>query len=499
MRALLACLLLLLARGASASGSTIGSAEGATVFTGISTEPVPYVQFSEGWDALLGVDYSNVWSRSVTGSGASAVQDGGILQLTVSSAAVDSVDLKSLAGYKNSDVSAMESFRAWVNFTTATHVNLLREFGAYNQSGSDGFGIQVSGAQASVVVRRASVGYKTNIPSLSDTAWHLLEIKVQNGTSVVVLVDKGIVYSSKAVSGLLVNDKSFSPEIRMVNSGALTSTSSFFCAHISVADEAGAGGVLSKAAAVDDTGISRLFMSDTAGRMISADPSIQGILNTLEYPFTSTAPIAANMWTKALSYSIPAGFYMQLRQFDSASSVANYPSRIVSDMYMGQYNANTNAFSQGNFFDSTIGQYRSSLEAEVTTVFVGTCTLIITYTNQSNSGGRVGTVNISTVPIVGAKFPMTLQAGDFGIKAITNVSRSRTTTGVVSLRGITELAYNYNASANSTEKNSFDGDGLYIPVGVTGTINLEFTASSLAVATRRLRALYSLILKKRLQ
>ena len=133
MRALLACLLLLLARGASASGSTIGSAEGATVFTGISTEPVPYVQFSEGWDALLGVDYSNVWSRSVTGSGASAVQDGGILQLTVSSAAVDSVDLKSLAGYKNSDVSAMESFRAWVNFTTATHVNLLREFGAYVQ------------------------------------------------------------------------------------------------------------------------------------------------------------------------------------------------------------------------------------------------------------------------------------------------------------------------------------------------------------------------------
>jgi hypothetical protein len=210
---------------------------------------------------------------------------------------------------------------------------------------------------------------------------------------------------------------------------------------------------------------------------------------------TSIAPYIVNLWRELLIYNIPAGYVFNLLYFSAYSATANYASRVVRDVYFGQYTIGTQSYSQGNTFATIDPQYAPILEAKVTTIIATTVTLTITYINENGTAGRTGTVTMTNGDPVGTKRRVTLQSGDFGVKSVTAVARSGAATGTVQLRGIFELGYIHNTTANLPIQISYLPTGVYILGGVGGQINLEIIASSVTATTRQVNALYSLFLK----
>lgn len=70
---------------------------------------------------------------------------------------------------------------------------------------------------------------------------------------------------------------------------------------------------------------------------------------------------------------------------------------------------------------------------EVSTILgAGTPTLTVSYTNSEGTAGRTGTIGpITTTSQVGTWHPMTLQAGDVGVRSVQSVTQSATMTSGV--------------------------------------------------------------------
>lgn len=84
-----------------------------------------------------------------------------------------------------------------------------------------------------------------------------------------------------------------------------------------------------------------------------------------------------------------------------------------------------------------------NLAMEVTaTLGSGTPTLTVTYTNSAGTGSRTGTIGpISTTSQIGMFYPMTLQAGDDGVRSVQSITSSATmTSGSVSFVLYREIA-----------------------------------------------------------
>lgn len=83
------------------------------------------------------------------------------------------------------------------------------------------------------------------------------------------------------------------------------------------------------------------------------------------------------------------------------------------------------------------------LAMEVTaTLGAGTPTLTVTYTNSAGTGSRSGTIGpILTTSTLGTFYPMTLQAGDSGVRSVQSIQSSATmTSGSVSFVLYREIA-----------------------------------------------------------
>lgn len=83
------------------------------------------------------------------------------------------------------------------------------------------------------------------------------------------------------------------------------------------------------------------------------------------------------------------------------------------------------------------------LAMEVTaTLGAGTPTLTVTYTNSAGTGSRTGTIGpILTTSPLGTFYPMTLQAGDLGVRSVQSIQSSATmTSGSVSFVLYREIA-----------------------------------------------------------
>jgi len=460
----------------------------------LSVTHPPFIKFSEEFIDNT-IDDTNIWSWAKSGSATGTIANN-VLNLTTTTLAGDYIYYQTLISrFININEQEAVVYRAWVNFNNASYVNNIREFGATSFSGSDGFFLRITGSKFSAVIKKGGVETVNNIVFTLDNNWHLFEIRIQCQNKVWFFIDSTLKYNQSIVDSVLINDPWLKVNIRNQNTGVIAAGLTLQISSIFVLDE-GVAGVLSRLVAKDDINLSREVLSDRVGRIVTIFPSVQGAPNNqLYYPATSIAPYIVNLWRKVITYNIPAGYIFNLLNFSAYSATVNYPSRITRDVYFGQYNIGTQVYSIGNTYANIDPQYAPTLEAEVTTIIATTVTLTITYVNQTGSGGRTGTVIMTNADPVGTKRLVTLQASDFGIKSVTAVARSGTATGVVQLRGIFELGYIYNTTANLPIQVPYFPTGLYVLGGVGGTINLEITASSTTPAVRQVTALHSLFLK----
>lgn len=83
----------------------------------------------------------------------------------------------------------------------------------------------------------------------------------------------------------------------------------------------------------------------------------------------------------------------------------------------------------------------AELWIEIATPLSATATtLTITYVNQAGTGSRTATVTVPASAIAGRMFPVALQAGDTGIRGITNIAGSAAPTGTFNLVILRRLA-----------------------------------------------------------
>ena len=111
---------------------------------------------------------------------------------------------------------------------------------------------------------------------------------------------------------------------------------------------------------------------------------------------------------------------------------------------LGTINIGTGAFTDGVAMPSktirgTSVQTAASLAfCAVTSAVSGTSTITITYTNQSGTTGRTASLTLPSSPALGSAFYIHphLQAGDTGIRDVTNITQSGGTGGVVEVYGL---------------------------------------------------------------
>jgi len=469
------------------SGSVISSTSNKL---DVNVDMTPFVKFRENFDDD-DIDTTNIWGSAKSGSATDTIANN-ILTLAVTAAAGDYVNYETLSRYSCSNENKKLTFKAWLNFGNAGNANNIREFGARSIGQTDGFFIRLVGTQFYAVVKKGGADTSTAISFTLDNNWHLFEIRTIGSQKAWFIIDGVEMSYQVATSSALVNDILFREYLNNQNTGA-SAILSLYISSVDITDE----GEVWQIFVQDQNKVSRKVMSDAAGRQIVTYPSIDGALNVLNYPTTSIAPYLVNLWRKLVSYSLPAGYVFNLLGFDSVSTAAGagYQSRVVRETYLGQYNANTNVYSIGNSYSIWVVNFCSTVEAEVTTAFVSACTLTITYTNQSGTAGRTGTVAMVAGDVIGIKRLVTLQAGDWGVKSITACARSGATVGIVSFQGIDEINVHTHITASVPSHTDYLPTGLYIGGGVGGRINLEITASSVTATTRKLSALHIMFLK----
>jgi hypothetical protein len=158
----------------------------------------------------------------------------------------------------------------------------------------------------------------------------------------------------------------------------------------------------------------------------------------LDY-YVASLGTTANYWVATgKSYTIPAGYKFELTRFSQWASNGAAYARVSSNLLMGTFNTSTNAFTDGS--STSAPDFYGIVEAQVTTALSATATtLTFTYVNQDGTGGRTGTIAIPASAPLNYRYAITLQAGDIGVRDITNVTDSANPTGVVALYGTKQL------------------------------------------------------------
>lgn len=203
---------------------------------------------------------------------------------------------------------------------------------------------------------------------------------------------------------------------------------------------------------------------DASGKLLTS--TVNPSRKTIELNASGSLGLyVASMWRNYLLYTVPASYRFELIAYSSSCANTGGSSRINKVITLGDYNIGTNTFTDGSAY--TLPEFCSGIDAEVTTILSATpVTLTITYVNQSGVGGRSGTIGpISASSVVGTRWPMTLQAGDYGITDITAVARSAAPTGVVRLYGLTNLFYHKNDNAEYTYITTTSRESLILNAG----------------------------------
>lgn len=186
--------------------------------------------------------------------------------------------------------------------------------------------------------------------------------------------------------------------------------------------------------------------------------------------------IVANLWKRVITYSVPALYTATILKYTSYQNDAAF-SRVVVTEIMGTHNNATNTFT-GGFAYSAI-QFAPFVYANVTTAIAagaGNVTYTVTYTNQSGVSGRTGTITVPRGSLVETRVGMVLQAGDYGVRSIQNVSGTPTVVGAIELVGTIPLAIHADRDSTAQTETVFSPGVLTVKTG--GVIGIEYAGSA---------------------
>lgn len=204
----------------------------------------------------------------------------------------------------------------------------------------------------------------------------------------------------------------------------------------------------------------------TIGRTISLsyDQSIASVIN--------------NGYNRVITYTVPALYTATILKFTSYQNDPAF-SRVVIPKVLGSHNNNTNVFTAGTAFSSI--QFSGQAYLIVTTAIAagaGSVTYTITYTNQNGTASRTGSATIPRGSVIGTIWPITLQAGDYGIRSVQNVSGTPTVVGIVDVVGIIPLAIHADRDSTAQTETVFSPGVLTLGSGEQ--VVVEYAGSSTA-------------------
>jgi hypothetical protein len=238
----------------------------------------------------------------------------------------------------------------------------------------------------------------------------------------------------------------------------------------------------------DTDGVIHTLAVSSQGRLLleSDDPTFRTI--AVDYSAsTAVAGAQAGLFFKAATYTVPTSYKFRPAVFRCASDDNRVTGRVAKVKVLGAFNSGTNVYTASGTY--TVPEF-SQLEVEITTA-TGNAddTLTITYTNQSGTTGQTTTVLIGKNTPAGYKFPVSLAAGDIGVIAVTNVTRSVNIAGVMNLNGVVALAVDRVLTATDVVNVSIPS---VLVVRAGESLHLDYASNAAGTSLRSLNVVGSL-------
>lgn len=245
-------------------------------------------------------------------------------------------------------------------------------------------------------------------------------------------------------------------------------------------------------AIADGTTPTQLAKVDTSGRLsVYLAPASGSIPIELSVDALTTA-VNANEWQDIYSYTVPANYSLSPIQFQIVSAQVADDARTIQRISLATYNSATNTFTDGTA--QTLPAFSSSMYLLVTTQIgnVANDTVTITYTNQAGTTGRTATVTLAKNAVVGTRILVALQAGDYGVIDITNITHTSTSqAGAWTMEGTTDLVYESAGTANIVAEALLSAGSISVAAGQT--IVTQYRSSVNTAKQRRISLIGSLI------
>lgn len=243
---------------------------------------------------------------------------------------------------------------------------------------------------------------------------------------------------------------------------------------------------------VDGTTPTRKATVDASGRVaVYIAPASGSIPIELSIDALTTA-LNANEWQDIYSYTIPAGYSFSPVQFQIISAQVADDARTITKGTLATYVSTTNTFTDGSAY--TAPAFASSMYLYITTTIgnVANDTVTITYTNQAGTTGRTATVSVPKNTAAGTRLLVTLQAGDYGVTDITNITHTSTSqTGAWTMEGTVDIVYESAGTANVIAEAVLAAGSISIAAGLT--IVTQYRSSVNTAKQRRISLIGSLI------
>lgn len=241
----------------------------------------------------------------------------------------------------------------------------------------------------------------------------------------------------------------------------------------------------------DETG--NLAKVDAVGRLlVYTPPSQNNITIQLSYFSATSTPLIANQWQEIFSYTVPTNYDLSIIQFQIVSSQGGDDTKVAHKDMLATYNTGTNMFTDG--ISNTLPYFSAELYLYVTTLIGGVANdnITITYTNQDGITGRTALITLPRNSLVGTRLSIPLQAGDYGVTDITNITHTQTgQAGVFGIEGVTSVVYLTAGTANILQDAIFSINSSV--VNQDDTISLQYNTTAGGAKIRRITLIATLV------
>ena len=222
----------------------------------------------------------------------------------------------------------------------------------------------------------------------------------------------------------------------------------------------------------------------------NAPTTARNIIN-LQYDGT-IATLKATTWETLIAYTIPSNSWLSFISCLAVNNSTACQSRVIAHKCLASYNVATNAYA--SLFTATAPKFYSRLEVDVlTTSTGGAWTMTVTYTNQNGVTGRTATLAVTNTHAATQHYPLTLQAGDYGVQDVTNITRSTTgRTGTFNLCGIDEVSYYDTEFAWRLNEKVYGKDAMLFSSDQYNLLELQHYADNTTAFYKRLIASFTI-------